>query len=141
MTTVCQILALFMLPCPTPDTGLTLAETRVILYAAGYEGELLDDAVAIVACEQGRWYEYSNGVPESEIWFPWLSIGDGGEAVGLFQIHSLWVWWWYDESGQQLSRHDPYENALLARRINEYDMARYGTPWQQWSCDWAAEFQ
>lgn len=138
MNTLCLIImSLGLGQCP--GESMNLSHARIALTVAGYEGSTLEDAMNIVACEQGRWYEYHNGVAEEDIWFPSVALGDGGLAVGLFQIHPLWVDYHHEINGETLDRADPVENAILARTINDYDMVRYGHPWEQWSCKWAVE--
>lgn len=106
------------------ERPLTPLEARTVLVVAGWHGEHLEDALAVAECE-------STLQPHV--------IGDGGSAMGLFQIH--WCNWTnecldgfesrypnpltYREWGKPLNA---VHNAYLARII----FHRSG--WNRWTC-------
>lgn len=88
------------------------------LRLAGWPDDLLADAASVAYCESR---------------FDPATVGDGGLAIGLFQIHSyLWAEWAVAEFGEKLDATDPVDNARLALLIvTEYR----GSPnWDQWTC-------
>lgn len=97
---------------------LTEAEVREILNAAGFEGDVLEEAIR-VAWGESRWRPAVRG--------------DGGNAYGLFQIHpEVWV------AGGVCD--GPYEallaalpNARCARLILEYEEVRGYPRWANWT--------
>ena len=102
---------------------LTHREKLEVLTIAGWPVELHDEAVQVINCES--WY----GIVDT--------VGDGGLAHGLFQIH--WHGWTsgYPEAFTDFKGDpfNPVDNARLALMIYQRDVVLYrGDGWRQWSC-------
>jgi hypothetical protein len=94
---------------------LTRGEVVIVLRAAGWEGELLEQAVEVAWCES-RWQPAAR---------------NGDAILGLFQLWGGWFPW----AGEDLERWaDPVVNARTARRVVERDVALGRGPWAQWAC-------
>lgn len=109
--------------CQVPEAStLTTQEARYTLALAGWPTEHIDDGLSVAYCE-------SKFEPDR--------VGDGGLALGLFQIHPLWLDWASDRFDiSDIDRLDPVQNARLAWLIfSEYDRERW-EPWPsgQWTC-------
>lgn len=88
----------------------------MVLRAAGWDGERLEEAARVAWCESR--------------WSP-SAVGDSGSSRGLLQLWSGW----FDWAGEDLSRWaDPVVNARVALRVLERDLALGRDPWAQWTC-------
>lgn len=86
------------------------------LVAAGWEGELLEEAWRVALCESGHTAD---------------ARGDSGGSLGLFQLNPLWFFY----AGVPLEQWaDPIVNARVALVTYWYDVGRGYAPWTQWTC-------
>lgn len=87
---------------------------RALLVAAGFDGELLEQALRVAWCES----RYRPGA-------------SNGRDFGLFQLDPLWAAW----AGVPVEAlFDPLTNARVARLVVDYDRATGGPDWRQWQC-------
>lgn len=94
----------------------TRHEMQTLLEITGWEADDIEIALEIAWCES-RFSPYA--------------VGDGGRSVGLFQLNYDT---WYRYAGYYGHQyHDAVVNALVAKKVWEYDRQRYGKP-HQWSC-------
>lgn len=94
----------------------TRREMEILLHVTGWKEEDIDIALQIAWCES-RFSPYA--------------LGDGGQSVGLFQLN---YGTWYRYAGfYGAPYHDAVINALVAKKVWEYDRQKYGRPYQ-WSC-------
>ncbi len=94
----------------------TGTEMVSVLIVAGWPHELLEDAMRVAWCES-RWSPYARG--------------DGGNSVGIFQLHNGW----FGYAGEDPANWGSAEvNARVAYSVYRYDISRGYTEWKQWSC-------
>ena len=119
----------------TAGAPLVEAEVRAVLRLAGWSGYALEQAVVVSFCESGI---YEDGV---RVWLPAI-VGDGGLALGLFQIHGPDVGWghrsigagpaadgWWGYFGVSM---DDYANAVVNARLARWAWEESG--WWPWTC-------
>lgn len=96
-------------------------EKRDVLTRAGWPYHLQQEAIDVINCES--YY----GVVDT--------VGDGGLAQGIFQIHFYGWTQGYPKAftGFEGDPFNPVDNARLALMIYERDAA-YGNGWRNWSC-------
>lgn len=99
-------------------------ELEAWLAAAGVPRELWGEFLAVAACESGL--------------DPDPPPGDGGQALGILQIH-WWLWsGWARDQGHDYQPEDwrsPILSMELALLIQDYSLARGRGRWDQWSVD------
>lgn len=94
----------------------TRREMEILLEVTGWENKDIETALEIAWCES-RFSPYA--------------VGDSGRSVGLFQLNYDT---WYRYAGfEGYPYHDAVVNALVAKKVWEYDIQKYGKP-HQWHC-------
>lgn len=119
----------FMPASTTCDPAHIDAEmVRLIVTVVGFEN--VEAATEVAFCENIKYYNEAG----EAIWIDATHVGDG-RAVGLFQIHNIWVTWAARHFNLHLDRTDPVQNARLALLIiREWSDAKGRWWWEQWGC-------
>lgn len=117
-----------------PNQPMTQEQAIAVLYEAGWDESMYDEALAIMNCE-------SSMIPSAEGDYHW----GNPYAIGLFQTH-FWYngftheqfqagefggygAYYYYKYGLVFDPYDPVQNATLARLVYERSDS-----WQMWSC-------
>jgi len=115
LTVLAIVMPVFSSGAPEP---LSPMEAQVVLHRAGWEGEARREAYR-VACGGG-----STETGESRC----IPGATNGTYLGLFQIDPAWRWL----CGEDVDLFQPFENALCARKINEYGKGLGLPSWYYW---------
>ena len=103
-------------PPPAPvGKQYTSDEVRGFARQAGWPDSLLDDVVAVAACESG------------------LNSGAmGGPALGLMQV----VGFWFEKAGVDRAQWtDPVANLKVAHYVYTHGISSGYAPWAAWGCE------